>query len=63
MREGARDLARLAGGAGELPGRRLQRVQSLAALVLDHHLEIAAGADAAHRRRRDHDELRVLDRG
>ena len=31
-------------------------LQALAAAVLDHHLEIPAGADAAHRRRRDDEE-------
>ena len=58
-----------AGQAGR-PGWRRPTISCVAAssagrprprLSCDHHLEAAGGADAAHRRRRDHDDEGVLD--
>ena len=44
-----------AGRAGQRPGRRLERRQSAAGAVLHVALEAAAGADAGHRGRLEHE--------
>ena len=49
-------------GADEVLGRGLERLETAAALVLHHHLEAAGIADAAHRRRLNHDDEGFLDR-
>jgi len=43
--------------------RRLQGLRPAAGAVLHHHAEAAGIADTLHRRRRDHEDQRLLDRG
>ena len=61
QREHVEQAGGLVGGGDQRLGRRLERLEPAAAAVLDHHLEAAGGADAAHRRRHDHDDERLLE--
>ena len=55
QREGLGEAGRLAGRAGERPCRALERRQAAAGAILHVALEAAAGADAGHRGRLEHE--------
>jgi hypothetical protein len=62
-REHLRQAGRLARGGDKFVGGRCQQFGTAALAILDAHREAAAGADAGHRRRRNHDDEGALNRG
>src|SRR5260221_11813767 len=63
QRKDPAEPGRTIGGGDDLLNRRLESRETMASLVLNHHLEAAGTADATHRWRRDYDDESGLDDG
>src|SRR5260221_3250119 len=63
QRKAPGEPGRTIGGGDDLLSRRLESWETMASLVLNHHLEAAGAADATHRWWRDYDDESVLDDG